>query len=417
MLNDPCAPVKSKRGQRWPILTVVSVALVIALGGGIVLVCDISVGRRAGKILRPLARQGTLEGTGGILAWNVDSRLIATPAEYWFESTDVLIWDSRSSRIIHSLGGHSACVLALEWSPSGTALASGSRDGTVIVWDPVSGKQLAHLQGHEGAVFDLAWDPNGKRLASCDSTGAVIIWSTLTGESLADLKGHNASVVSIAWSPNGTKVATRSRDGSIKIWDTTARRCLFTLDCSDDPQLDYRYQPLVWSPDGKFLSATSGSACIVWDPFTGVKRAELPMKSAVAVIAWSPDSTVLATGSDDGAWWRGVVRDVLLPPRAEVILWDAGTWSPVAVLDTTGKASAVTDIEWSPDGLIVAMDFANDYTIEFWDVKSKTWLGSTPVPSHTLSDIGWSSNGEFLAAATVDGDTIVWKGPTVARVQ
>ena len=36
----------------------------------------------------------------------------------------------------------------MSWSPDGTRLATGSRDGTAKVWDAAGGRELLTLKGH-----------------------------------------------------------------------------------------------------------------------------------------------------------------------------------------------------------------------------------------------------------------------------
>jgi WD40 repeat protein len=62
------------------------------------------------------------------------------------------------------------------WSPVGTRLASGSRDGKVNVWDATTGRRLRTLEGHTGEVRSVAWSPDGTRLASYSWDGTVVIW-------------------------------------------------------------------------------------------------------------------------------------------------------------------------------------------------------------------------------------------------
>jgi ribosome assembly protein 4 len=56
--------------------------------------------------------------------------------------------------------GHGDWVLALAWAPSGTKVASGSKNGKVLIWDPTTGKQMGKpLTGHKDYITFLAWEP------------------------------------------------------------------------------------------------------------------------------------------------------------------------------------------------------------------------------------------------------------------
>ncbi|MHC4860113.1 MAG: WD40 repeat domain-containing protein, partial [Planctomycetota bacterium] len=73
-------------------------------------------------------------------------------------------------------------INALVFSPDGTRLASGSRDGAVRLWDVATGRQVAVLRGHRRPVFSLAFSPDGRTLASGDGytevPGEIRLWQT-----------------------------------------------------------------------------------------------------------------------------------------------------------------------------------------------------------------------------------------------
>jgi len=72
-------------------------------------------------------------------------------------------------------------------------------------------------------------------------------------------------------------------------------------------------------------------------------------------VAFSRDSTILASGSWDNA----------------IILWDMASRRPLG-LPLTGHNGPVRSVTFSPDGTTLASG-SDDKTISLWDVSLKSW--------------------------------------------
>jgi WD40 repeat protein len=82
----------------------------------------------------------------------------------------------RWSALLLTLEGHSGGVLAVEFSPDGSKLASASDDKKVMLWDPSTGAHLHTLEGHSGRVRAVQFSPDGSKLASASSDNKVILY-------------------------------------------------------------------------------------------------------------------------------------------------------------------------------------------------------------------------------------------------
>ena len=72
-------------------------------------------------------------------------------------------------------------VTTLDWSPTGSALATGSYDGQARIWSP-SGKLTTTLARHKGPIFSLKWNSTGRYLLSGSVDKTAIIWDAQTGD-------------------------------------------------------------------------------------------------------------------------------------------------------------------------------------------------------------------------------------------
>ena len=145
----------------------------------------------------------------------------------------------------HTLIGHRHEVTSVAWSPDGTRLASGSRDGTAKVWEAASGRELLTLRGIAGQVLSVSWSPDGQRLATGNQDGMARVWDATGGRELLALMGDTAPVLSVAWSPDGTRLATGSEDGTAKVWEAAGG-----ANCSPSRGMRALWS-VSWSPDGR----------------------------------------------------------------------------------------------------------------------------------------------------------------------
>ncbi len=170
-----------------------------------------------------------------------------------------------SNSFIVDLGGHSASVNAIDYSPNGLLIASGDAGGRLNTWNsqtfqliqtqadihtnginalafsPVDSSRLVtggadrllklwvagtttlvrSFAGHAGSVLCVAFSADGARLASGSADGAAIIWNPDTGALVRTLAGHAGGVLSIKFSPDGTQIVTGGADGFVRTWNAT----------------------------------------------------------------------------------------------------------------------------------------------------------------------------------------------------
>jgi WD40 repeat protein len=60
-------------------------------------------------------------------------------------------------------------ISSLAWSPDGTRLACGLRNGFVHVFDAATGRVTGTLAPHERSISDIGWSPDGRVLATADA--------------------------------------------------------------------------------------------------------------------------------------------------------------------------------------------------------------------------------------------------------
>ena len=237
---------------------------------------------------------------------------------------------------------------AVDCSPDGRSLASGSRDGAVRVWDAASGKQALALEGHRLSVNSVAWSPDGRSLASASSDGTVRVWDAASGNQSLALEGHGRNVNSVAWSPDGRSLASASGDGTVRVWDAASGNQSLALEGHGGIVFS-----VAWSPDGRSLASASFDETVrVWDAATGEQALCLEGHGGIVFsVAWSPDGRSLASASGDGT----------------VRVWDAATGKQTILLE--GHTRTAFEAVFSTDGILLISQ-SIDNTIHFCNCES-----------------------------------------------
>ena len=80
-------------------------------------------------------------------------------------------------------------VLAVAFSPDGTRIAAGDRDGVIHIIDPENGAVLRKLKQHVEFVYALAFDPDSGHLVSGGKDKSLREWDIESGTFLRDYTG------------------------------------------------------------------------------------------------------------------------------------------------------------------------------------------------------------------------------------
>ena len=111
--------------------------------------------------------------------------------------------------------------------------------------------------------------------------------------------------------------------------------------------------------------------------------------SYVNSVAWSPDGSRVASGSDDNT----------------IKIWDVATG--FLVQNFTGHSQDVTSVAWSPDGSRVASG-SSDSTIKIWDVATGFLVQNFTGHSRVVTSVAWSPDGSRVASGSWDKTIKIW---------
>jgi len=98
-------------------------------------------------------------------------------------------------------------AVAVEFSPDGRWIVSGSLDNSVRVWDSSTGEVQNVLEDHTNSVWSVTFSPDGRQIVSGSEDNSVWVWDSSTGEVQNVLEGHTNLVSSVAFLPDGRRIS------------------------------------------------------------------------------------------------------------------------------------------------------------------------------------------------------------------
>lgn len=300
-----------------------------------------------------------------------------------------------------------AWIEALVFSPDGSTVAIGDQGGIIRLWNVEDGRFLSEFitpSENPVSILTLAFSPDGALLASGDGNGIVCTWDTTRGNhelSILSLRGHEPWGLEFDFSADSTTVAAGGwgyRGNTVQIWDADTASPLTNFTLQTGIANVYAF-----SPDGKTLASAwngmRGNEHIVWlwNLRTGTERVVLKRHTQeVTALAFSADSTVLATGSAD----------------LTIRLWDANTGSQLGVLK--GHDKTTTALVLSPDGKLLA-SADRDETLHLWDIHKRDKLATFADHGETRREhwnkkiaLAFSPNSKLLASGDEEGRVYLW---------
>jgi WD40 repeat protein/serine/threonine protein kinase len=267
------------------------------------------------------------------------------------------------------------------FSPDGTRIAAGSKDGTVRVCDAASGREVQTLRGNEGGVNAVTFSPDGRILASAGHDHTVRLWETATGREVEILRGHTSAVLSISYRSDGHALASGGEDGTVRVWDTATNREVRILRAHASA-----VRGVAYGPDGHTLASGQEKTVMLWDAETGrLLRTFGGHSATVWAVVYSPDGRTIASAGRS--------------PDRTVRLWDVATGQTRLTL--RGHAAGVIGLAFSPDGRILAST-STDRSMRFWDTVKGQEIRAPLSHETDVWGVAFSPDGRRIASASKD---------------
>jgi len=272
----------------------------------------------------------------------------------------------------------SSCLIWVGIAAPPCALAQGPPD---VVWTG---------QAKSGYVYAVAFSPDGQIVATGDGVpaeydpdtgtfypgeGTVSLWNAADGTLLQSRTEDQTEVSSVAISPDGQRLAAGG-EGILRpfltVWDL--------LDLSSFRVLsDYPFdgpRSLAFSPDGQLLAAGIGGNDNAVKIYTadGTFLRRLPFSSWVTVVAFSPDSRLLAVGN-----------------VTAIQIYRTSDWQFERIIFPQHGVNGVSALAFSPDGETLA---SSGQTTKLWRISD-----GELIREFDAGRLAFSSDGQVLLTA------------------
>jgi len=335
------------------------------------------------------------------LSYGPEGEQLAIAVESAGYKSSVWLWDVRTRLPMgRPLRGHkrgaSAGVFSLSFSPDSRQLVSGGFDGTIRFWDTLTAEPLPKLlQVLRGRVLAVALSADHKWMASGDAGSRVMLWNRSLDENPATLLGnHEGWVNTLAFSPDSKLLASGGDDKKVRLWSVNSEAAVDRVLEGHQNKIN----AVAFSPDGKRLvSADMGGMVRLWNSATGLPAAEPVTRNSGPVwdVAFSPDGKRLAIALQNQTDKLG-----------EVWLWDEESErfpdEPLGRHEYSARAVAFC----SQNGQLASA--GGDNNIRLWDIETGEPLGEPLYTNGIVSDLLFSPNCRWLAAAGQDEAVWLW---------
>ncbi len=110
-------------------------------------------------------------------------------------------------------------VNSVLFSPDSSIIAGAGTNGTIILLTSKEGKKDRWLTGF-GPIYTMDYSPDGTKVIAGDRDGNVMLWRLNGSDDLSPiiLGRHGGAILNIAFSPDGRYVISSGADGSVRRW-------------------------------------------------------------------------------------------------------------------------------------------------------------------------------------------------------
>lgn len=348
--------------------------------------------------------------------------------------------------------GHYEAVTAIDYSPDGKFIITGSDDKTLKLWETATGREIRTFNGHLKPITNVDFSPDGNKVISSsyfDNT--AIVWDIQTGKQLITFKDSLDEIRNAIFSPNSNQILTGGHETNAILWDLKTGKRI--QEYHQKPTTCYQCIPsLQFNKEGtQFITGSGDRTAIFWDVATGdtIKTyhySKGSCSSCKSSAAYSSNAKFIASGEGSeqlniiDSYTGKIVHTLVDDEDYKSVQFNASNKYLAAVLGyrgllkvwevKTGKVvlevkneKGIKDVVFSPDGKNIALANAN-HTATIWNIATqkeikqlKGIVNRPPTPRlndsqiyylDKLNEVRLSPDGNTLAFFKRSNNAILW---------
>lgn len=216
------------------------------------------------------------------------------------QDQSIQIWNADGKSLVKLQGATQAS--GATFSPDGTAIALASADKIEIdLFDVATGRLIKAMSGFETAapVYAATLSPDNKTLAWISR--ATVQFQNIASGKLGSKLQFEDFVSAAQFTPDSkffvtldTTTDNNQPVGVVQVWDVSDGRELRRV---TNPQF---FDGLSISPAGTYLATSVEKTLLMWDWKNGGDATSVASPGQIAVLDFSKDGELLATGDQDG---------------------------------------------------------------------------------------------------------------------
>ena len=279
---------------------------------------------------------------------------------------------------------HEDGVRSVAFSTVDNTFYSAGSDGSVIKWDPDNPDNRVALIENQTYPNQVIKISNDGQWAAVGSDSTVIQLINLSNNSRQEIHGAKGHIYDIAFAPDNSGFYSLSHDRIIRFYDFRSNRTV--------KRLETPLKSMVLSPKGDYIIGGSLNGKLVRvDTKTGSEVVVFEEAgNRITAVSIDPTGTLIAFSDS----------------KYQTHLWNIGSAEILATL--TGHRAEITDIEFSPDGSLLATS-SRDGSIQMYVVEKPNELPIVMQNNNGwVLDISFSRDSKYIVGATKNDVLKIW---------